>query len=339
MAVHLEFIADSTEQIAERFGGTLGVQQANVELTADGDLYLSIDLRAPSLDDMPLSAAAAEFAALTEAANAAAARAVADGDLDSVVRVVELAAKLNARRAHLLGLFAADPTLRPEGDAADDDGAVPWAPIPADGLLDLGPAADVKHVAGLAAGDRVVHVGETWPVDAPLRRYIAPKAPVAHVNGVNTDSVILALPDGTESSVHRSKVAAVDFITASGDPVVVLGHADVADDDPADETLAPEPAPAATPNAEVPQRPRRTAPTGTRPTEVPDRFQPGTCPGEILAAVDAEPDRDWPLAEIVKAVTAKGYTDGTVKVSLPPLFQAGFLSRPRPGVYRSTLAG
>jgi hypothetical protein len=86
------------------------------------------------------------------------------------------------------------------------------------------------------------------------------------------------------------------------------------------------------------------APVETAPQPAPahvaaavKRPSPGTCPATVLDVIDAEPDRDWPIADIVAAVTAKGFTDGTVKVSLTPLLRDGFLSRPRPGVYRSTV--
>jgi hypothetical protein len=51
MAVYLELIADDVDDIAEWIGANLGTSNAQVELLADGDLYLSLDLRVRVVND------------------------------------------------------------------------------------------------------------------------------------------------------------------------------------------------------------------------------------------------------------------------------------------------
>lgn len=45
MTVYLELVADDVDDIAEWVGINLGSSNATVELLADGDLYVSLDLR------------------------------------------------------------------------------------------------------------------------------------------------------------------------------------------------------------------------------------------------------------------------------------------------------
>lgn len=51
MAVYVELIADDIADIAEWLGVNLGSSNAQVELLADGDLYVSLDLRVKVVDD------------------------------------------------------------------------------------------------------------------------------------------------------------------------------------------------------------------------------------------------------------------------------------------------
>ena len=51
MAVYLELIADDVDDIAEWIGVNLGASNAQVELLADGDCYVSLDLRVKVVND------------------------------------------------------------------------------------------------------------------------------------------------------------------------------------------------------------------------------------------------------------------------------------------------
>lgn len=51
MAVYLELIADDVDDIADWIGTNLGSSNAQVEMLADGDCYISLDLRVRVVDD------------------------------------------------------------------------------------------------------------------------------------------------------------------------------------------------------------------------------------------------------------------------------------------------
>lgn len=51
MAVYFELVADNVDDIAEWIGVNLGTSNAQVELLADGDCYISLDLRVKVVDD------------------------------------------------------------------------------------------------------------------------------------------------------------------------------------------------------------------------------------------------------------------------------------------------
>lgn len=199
-------------------------------------------------------------------------------------------------------------------------------PVPSTNLMALGRADAARRPV---EGDRVVHVGVAWPWNGPATRWIAPGAPIAHVVGANNDVLVLELPDGSESTVHPDKVAVVESVNATGDPIILLGDPP-ADDEP-DEPEAPA-------EKKGPKNPP-VLPGPGRPATVPSKYGPGTCPGYILEALDADPGRAWTPAAIAEQVEAKGFKASSVKASLSPLTRDGFIVRVGAGVYRSNLDG
>lgn len=204
----------------------------------------------------------------------------------------------------------------------------PWEePVLASHLVRLG-AADAAPRP--AEGDRVVHVGDGWPVTGAPSRWVAAGAPIAHVVGANNDTVILELPDGSEGVLHVDKVALVGSVNSVGFPIILLG------DPPAAET--PASAPVDVPVTRKPKNPP-VLPGPGRPSTVPSKYGPGTRPGCILELLDADPGVEWKGNDIAAKVQAKGFKASSAKAMLSPLTRDGFIVRVEPGVFRSNLDG
>lgn len=362
MAVHLELIADTPAELAA-VTNLCAERAAKVELTPEGDLYLSIDLRpAPATPDHPAIALAEqlgadvdiaairrqELAELTRFREAAAVHVAStdEAELAALARVDERIALLHGLvgddGAPVRGVTPDDPRLwddsdgdglipdGPHGSDRDDaDGYPPHAwddPVPADQLIDMG-AATVRSRP--AEGDRVVMAGDGWPLNGPARRYLVPDPVIGTVIAVDGGCVVVDVSDG-DTTVHPNRVAVVEQVNPLGQAAVVLGDYPDAEHDGHTVVIGVPDMVDGKPHVPADSDPQSESESPAQ--DGPERPRDGTCQAAILEAVEKFPDNTWSIADIITAVD--GFTEGTIKVSISPLVAAGWLYRPEPGKHR-----